>query len=124
MADAYDRDLMRGSLDLIVLGVLADGNNYGYEIQKRVREATGERVKLPAGTLYPLLHRMEGGKLIRSKWDESTGRRRKWYELTAAGRRRLESHAGAWVEYVRCMGELLGPAVGLKGACGVRLAGG
>ena len=75
----------------MVLSVLSDGAKYGYLIQKQIRDASGERVKLQAGTLYPLLHRLEEDKLIRSRWDESTGRSRKWYEITAAGKQRLQT---------------------------------
>lgn len=109
----FDRDLTRGSLDLMVLSVLADGRNYGYEIQKRVREVTVDRVKLPAGTLYPLLHKLEAAKLVKCRWDESTGRRRKWYDLTAAGKRRLQSNATAWLEHVQYVRALLAPVVNL-----------
>jgi len=111
MPDEFQRDLMRGSLDLMVLAVLADGALYGYLIQKKVRESSGETVKLNAGTLYPLLHRLEAAGAIRAKWDRSTGRDRKWYELTAAGRRRLESHAQQWHDYARCIRQFLQPAI-------------
>ena len=58
-----------------------------------------------AGGREPIaeLHRLEADRLIRSRWDDSTGRRRKWYELTAAGRRRLESHTEQWTRYVECV---------------------
>ena len=86
MSDKFQRDLLRGSLDLMILSVLAGGKKYGYLIQKQVRETSGSRVDLQAGTMYPILHRLEEEKLIRSSWEESTGRKRKWYELTAAGK--------------------------------------
>ena len=89
MSDRFQRDLLRGSLDLMVLSVLAGEKKYGYLIQKEVREASSGRVDLPAGTLYPLLHKLEDERLIKSSWDASTGRDRKWYELTPAGRKRL-----------------------------------
>ena len=96
MPDKFQRDLVRGSLDLMVLSVLAGGKKYGYLVQKEVREASGSRVELAAGTLYPLLHKLEDDGLIRSSWDASTGRERKWYELTAAGRKRLAAQAQEW----------------------------
>jgi transcriptional regulator len=107
MTNAFQRDLLRGSLDMMVLSVLADGAQYGYVIQKRIQQASTGQVRLPAGTLYPLLHRLEADKLIRSRWDDSTGRKRKWYELTAAGRRRLENQAAVWGRYVDCVKSLL-----------------
>ena len=107
MTDKFQRDLLRGSLDLMVLSVLAGSKKYGYLIQKEVREASSARVDLPAGTLYPLLHRLEDDGLVRSTWDDSTGRERKWYELTAAGRKRLAVQAQEWTDYVACIRQLL-----------------
>jgi PadR family transcriptional regulator PadR len=107
MTDRFSAELMRGSLDLMVLSVLSQGQMYGYSIQQKLREATAGRVPLPAGTLYPLLHRLEAHKFIRSRWDESTGRRRKWYEITKAGRTRLGAHAGQWLAYAQCIRALL-----------------
>jgi DNA-binding PadR family transcriptional regulator len=106
----FERELLRGSLDLMVLSVLAGSKKYGYLIQREVREASGGRVDLPAGTLYPLLHRLEDEKLIKSSWDDSTGRERKWYELTAAGRKRLSVQAQAWSDYAACIRQLLAVA--------------
>ena len=105
--DKFESDLLRGSLDLMVLSVLDQEDQYGYLIQKKIREASGEKVSMSAGTMYPLLHRLEGEKLIRSRWDKSTGRRRKWYSLTAAGRKRLSKQASQWNQYVECMAELM-----------------
>jgi DNA-binding PadR family transcriptional regulator len=76
--DKFESDLLRGSLDLMVLAVLDQGDQYGYIIQKKIREASHEKVSMSAGTMYPLLHRLEGEKLIRSRWENTTGRRRKW----------------------------------------------
>lgn len=115
MANTFQRDLLRGSLDLMVLSVLSDGPKYGYLIQKRIRDASGDRVPLPAGTLYPLLHRLEEDRLIRAEWDDATGRKRKWYQLTAAGKQRLQQQASEWNELASCIARLLeawrGPVV-------------
>ena len=108
MGEQFERDLLRGSLGLMVLSVLAEEPQYGYSIQKRLSTASLGKVKLPAGTLYPLLHRLESDKLIKSKWDESTGRRRKWYELTAKGKKRLKSQANQWQQYAEYMRGLIG----------------
>lgn len=111
MADKFSSELVRGSLDLMVLSVLADGPKYGYRIAQRLREVSGEMVSMPAGTMYPLLHRLEDDKLISSSWDDSTGRRRKWYRLTPAGRRRLSQQARQWQAYADVVGRLLAPAL-------------
>jgi len=112
MTDKFDRDLLRGSLDLMVLSVLADESQYGYSIQKRLNTVSLGKVKLPAGTLYPLLHRLEADKLIKSKWDDSTGRKRKWYELTVKGKKRLSAQANQWQQYAECMSSLISGFVG------------
>ena len=109
MTEKFQRDLLRGSLDMMVLSVLARDSQYGYLIQQHIREASRGQVDLKAGTMYPLLHRLEDEKLIRSRWDESSGRRRKWYELTAAGKRRLSHQAKEWGRYVECIQSLLTP---------------
>jgi PadR family transcriptional regulator PadR len=114
MTDRFSAELMRGSLDLMVLSVLAQRAEYGYSLQQKLREATRGRVPLPAGTLYPLLHRLEAEKLIRSRWDDSTGRRRKWYDLTKAGRTRLGTQVGQWLAYAECIRGLVAGVPGLR----------
>ncbi len=111
MDDAFDSELLRGSLDLMVLSVLADGPKYGYSLQQSLREASYGRVDPKAGTLYPLLHRLEDDGLIRAKWDSETGRKRKWYELTAAGKKRLKTQAHEWYAFADVLRRLLEPVV-------------
>jgi PadR family transcriptional regulator, regulatory protein PadR len=107
----FNPELMRGSLDLMVLSVLASGSKYGYLLQQDLRDASRGLVDVQAGTLYPLLHRLETDKLIRCKWDASTGRRRKWYELTEPGRKRLSAQAREWHEYAVCLRAMLTPVL-------------
>lgn len=109
--EKFERDLLRGSLDMMVLSVLANESQYGYSIQKRLQTVSMGKVKLAAGTLYPLLHRLETDKLIRSRWDESTGRKRKWYDLTAKGKKRLKAQANQWQQYAQCVSELINGVV-------------
>lgn len=111
MTEKLSPDLMRGSLDLMVLAVLAEGPMYGYRIAQALEESTRGMVQVKAGTLYPLLHRLKDDGLIRSRWDHSTGRKRKWYELTAAGRRRLKQQARQWSAYAECLQRLLAPVL-------------
>jgi PadR family transcriptional regulator PadR len=107
--ERFRPELMRGSLELMVLSVLAETDHYGYSLQKRLREASGAMVDLKAGTLYPLLHRLEGDGLVRTRWEATTGRGRKWYTLTAKGRKRLGHQAREWFDYVACLRQLLEP---------------
>jgi PadR family transcriptional regulator, regulatory protein PadR len=110
MKDAGVKGFVQGSLDLLVLSALVDGPKYGYLIQKHLRAAT----VVQAGTLYPLLHRLESEKLIRARWDSSTSRQRKWYELTPPGRRRLTERAQDWLQVTDCIRELLSPVLSPK----------
>ncbi|MDZ4817675.1 MAG: PadR family transcriptional regulator [Planctomycetota bacterium] len=102
-------DLFRGNLDLMILSVLADGSKYGYLLQQRLSDVSRGMVSLQAGTLYPILHKLEGEKLVRCRWEETTGRPRKWYELTAKGRSRLTERATQWRDVTSCLEELLSP---------------
>ncbi len=88
---------------MLVLSDVARGERYGYQILSSLRDETGGRVDLKAGTLYPLLHKLENAGEIVSRWDEAGGRDRKWYALTAKGRQRLERETRAWLDYESCM---------------------
>ena len=107
--NASRRALFRGSLEVLVLAVLADGDRYGYVIQRRVREASGQSVT--PGSLYPLLHRLEEDGLVEARWEADTGRSRKWYTLTDAGRRRLRESAADWQAMIARMQGLVLPAL-------------
>ncbi len=91
-------DLLKGAGDLLVLSVLADGPLYGYAITKQVAAKSGGAIRLTPGALYPLLHELERSGLLLSSWetvqapdndDEDKGRKRKWYRLSAKGKKRL-----------------------------------
>jgi DNA-binding PadR family transcriptional regulator len=101
-------DLLRGAIDLVVLSVLGEGPMYGYLIIKRVAGRSEGSIRLTPGALYPLLHRMEKQGLLLSSWEEiraegndaaGTGRKRKWYRLSAKGGRRLEQRVAAHRAY-------------------------
>jgi len=109
MVERFGPDLLRGSLDLMILSILAQGKAYGYQIQASLKEGSGDLVRVSAGTLYPVLHRLEANSLIASSWDDSAGRKRKWYHLTAAGRARLQSQTRQWDAYVAVIQRLLAP---------------
>ena len=108
MTDKFQSDLLRGSLELMVLSIVAQESVYGYLIQKRLNLASEGKVKMPAGTLYPLLHRLEADKFIKSRWDATTGRKRKWYSVTARGKKRLKQQATQWQQYAHCVSQLIG----------------
>ena len=109
--DRFERDLLRGNLDLMILSIISGEPKYGYLIQKRLKSATDDRAGLTAGTLYPILHRMEAAGLIRSTWESESGRKRKWYQLTAKGERKLTSQAKEWEQFTQCVSNLLKSAL-------------
>jgi len=83
---AVSKDLVAASATPLVLSILSQDENYGYAIIKCVRELSNGEMQWTDGMLYPVLHRLESQKLIRSRWDKSkTGRKRKYYKLTTKG---------------------------------------
>ncbi len=92
-----DKDLVAASATPLVLGILADGESYGYAIGKRVNELSGGQMEWTDGMLYPLLHRLERLGLVVATWGTSpAGRRRKHYAITAAGRDALAERQQQW----------------------------
>lgn len=108
-ANDQSRDLLRSSLDLLVLSLLVDQPRHGYALQKAVRHAAGHTIQ--AGTLYPLLHRLEAEGLIAAQWDHTTRRARKVYAITDAGRRRLKKQAADWQAMVARLQSMILPAL-------------
>jgi DNA-binding PadR family transcriptional regulator len=87
---------LKGNLDMLLLSVLAAGPGHGYSIITRLRERSDGAFDLPEGTVYPALHRLEGAGLLDSTWDVLGGRRRRVYQLTAAGEEALADQARQW----------------------------
>jgi PadR family transcriptional regulator, regulatory protein PadR len=90
-------DLLQGTLDLMVLKTLALGPNHGVGVARRIQQLTRGTFHPQPGSLFPALHRLEESGYLTSEWGESENRRRaKYYNLTRAGRRRLETEAANW----------------------------
>jgi PadR family transcriptional regulator, regulatory protein PadR len=90
-------DLVQGTLDLLILKTLSLEAKHGWAIAKRIQQMSREVLQVQQGSLYPALHRLEQQCWIKAKWDESeTGRQAKFYSLTAAGRKQLESETANW----------------------------
>jgi PadR family transcriptional regulator PadR len=99
MPDAMDinKDLMAASSTPIVLTILAEGDSYGYAILQRVRELSGGRLEWTDGMLYPVLHRLERLGYVKARWETAdSGRKRKYYHITAAGRSHLSEERRQW----------------------------
>jgi DNA-binding PadR family transcriptional regulator len=92
-----DKDLVAASATPLVLGILADGESYGYAILKRVRELSGGQMAWTDGMLYPLLHRLERQGYVQATWGTAeSGRKRKHYALTRSGREALAERRQQW----------------------------
>jgi PadR family transcriptional regulator, regulatory protein PadR len=92
-----NKDLVAASATPLVLAILAEGDSYGYAILKRVSELSGGKLQWTDGMLYPVLHRLEGQGHIKGKWGTSeTGRKRRYYHLTARGLAQLAEQCQQW----------------------------
>jgi DNA-binding PadR family transcriptional regulator len=92
-----NKDLVAASATPLILALLAEGDSYGYAIIKRVGELSLGRMEWTDGMLYPVLHRLERQEFIRGRWGTSeTGRRRKYYGITDAGRAHLAEQRRQW----------------------------
>lgn len=90
-------DMPQGTLDLLILKIVALGPVHGYAIAQRLQQVSRDVVKVPQGSLYPALHRLEYRKLLAADWRETeTGREAKFYKLTAQGRAQLERETAGW----------------------------
>jgi PadR family transcriptional regulator PadR len=96
-AEVVSKELVAASTRPLVLSVLAEGENYGYAIIQRVRELSGGELEWSEGMLYPVLHRLERDKLILASWKTSeSGRKRRYYRLSARGARAMEVEQREW----------------------------
>jgi transcriptional regulator len=90
-------DLIQGTLDLLILKVLAAEPRHGWAIAKRIQQISGDVLQVTQGSLYPALHRLEQQGWLKAKWERSeSGRDQKIYALTAAGRKQLARELESW----------------------------
>jgi transcriptional regulator len=90
-------ELPQGTLDLLILRTLLPGPQHGWAISERVQQVSSEVLSIQQGSLYPALHRLERRGWIKAEWGTSDNNRRaKYYELTRAGKKRLEAETEAW----------------------------
>ena len=101
-------DLPQGTLDLLILQVVALGPVHGYAIAQRLQQVSRNVVQVPQGSLYPALHRLENRGLLAADWKESeTGRDAKFYRLTRNGRSQLEADTASWRRLAGAVGLIL-----------------
>jgi transcriptional regulator len=95
--DSPKTDLLQGTLDLLILKVLAPGPMHGFAISQRIQQVSRDILQVQQGSLYPALHRLERRKWVSAEWATSENNRRaKFYRLTAAGRRQLQEEVSSW----------------------------
>ena len=100
--------LLQGTLDMLILKAASLGPLHGYGILLRIEQISKDRLAIQQGSLYPALYRLEHQGLIASEWGESENNRRaKYYQLTAAGRKRLRVETENWNQMADVIGEML-----------------
>ncbi len=106
-------DLPQGTLDLLILQVVALEPNHGYAIAQRIQQFSRDVLQVQQGSLYPALHRLENRGLLASEWKESeTGRDAKYYRLTSRGQAQLQAETANWMRLVDAIGLILQAAEG------------
>jgi transcriptional regulator len=97
-------ELLKGTLDVLVLKALTWGPRHGYAVARWIGDATGEALQIEEGALYHALHRLERREWVESEWGVSDANRRaKYYTLTATGRQQLGMKAAAWTRYAEAV---------------------
>ena len=104
-----DRELKKGSAELLVLSLVEDRPRHGYEISQLIESRSGGALKFNVASLYPLLYRLEGRGWIQGRWVEKSGqRRRRYYRLTPQGRKVLAAQRQGWREFANAIRRITG----------------
>jgi PadR family transcriptional regulator PadR len=105
----FNANLKRGSMELLILSVLDDGTHHGYEIGKELERRSDGELEFKVSTLYSALYRMEEKGLIKGRWVEKAGQRRRcYYKLTAPGRKVLVSQTKEWQAFAAMVNQVIG----------------
>ena len=106
--DAPKSDLFQGTLDLLILKIVALGPVHGYAISQRIQQISRDVLQVQQGSLYPALHRLENRGWLKAEWHlTESGREGKFYSLTKTGRRQLESESSNWQRVVDAIALIL-----------------
>ena len=110
--EAIDGDKLRGHLEIMILSTLEQGQAHGLEILRRLEEAGCGLLRLKEGSLYPALYRLEAAGEVKAVWEPAPhgrrGARRRIYQLTTKGQRKLDAGRVEWQQFVRVLGGILG----------------
>jgi PadR family transcriptional regulator PadR len=103
------QELKKGTTPLLILALLEHEQRHGYDICKRIEAQSRGVVRMHAASLYPLLYRLEQRRWIEGRWVEKAGeRRRRYYRITAEGRRQLQAQRRSWLEFAEAIGRIAG----------------
>lgn len=103
-----DKELMKGSTTLLILNLLGKENLYGYQLIKKLSEESENIFNLKEGTLYPILHGLEEKGFISSYWDDTTGKKRKYYSITKQGKKQLKESKEEWKVFSGAVNKVIG----------------
>jgi PadR family transcriptional regulator PadR len=108
-----DRELKRGTLEMIILSLLDERPMYGFEIITEMRDRSAAKFEMKEGTLYPVLYRMEEGQRVSSRWvAEGRAAPRKYYHITERGREDLKAMLLEWATFSQSIDQILGANTG------------
>ncbi len=111
MKQHTDREHKKGTADMLVLALVSERQRHGYEIAKLIEERSGGSLVFQVASLYPLLYRLEKKGLITGRWVEKPSeRRRRFYQLTPAGRLFLKAERERWIDFVEAVERITTPA--------------
>jgi len=111
LSGGHSRELLHGTLESMILRVLADGRAHGYSVGRAIERALGDAAPIEDGSLYPALYRLEKKALIRGSWAKTdTGRRARVYELTPEGKAALAAKRRQWTAFSAAVSRLMAGA--------------
>jgi transcriptional regulator len=110
-------DLLQGTLDMLILRTLRDGEGHGHEIARHIQRTTSDVLQVEHGSLYPALHRLERRNWVASRWqrNEKHNREFRYYRLTPAGRKQLVAAESKWKQLSEAIASVMWPREGADG---------
>ena len=103
-----NKELLKGSTKMLILEMVKDENMYGYQMIKKLKEKSNNVFEFKEGTLYPILHSLEEEGLISSYWDDTTGKKRKYYAITTKGKKSLKEKNEEWKIFSESVNRVIG----------------
>ena len=103
-----NKELLKGSTKMLILEMVKDENMYGYQMIKKLKEKSNNVFEFKEGTLYPILHSLEEEELISSYWDDTTGKKRKYYAITTKGKKILKEKNEEWKIFSESVNRVIG----------------